>query len=188
MKRLNSIRSFTRRLGAGAVALLFALSATSYAQAQAKKPNILVIFGGDVGQTNISAYSFGVMGYKTPNIDRIAKEGMMFTDYYAEQSCTAGRSTFITGQCTLRTGLSKVGLPAATVGLQAEEFRRIDGHLLRPSRTGGEKIQLGADRREAAVRIAIPSVRSEEGAVREDVEAAGCPGSEVRKLKYENET
>jgi hypothetical protein len=74
MKRLNSIRSFTRRLGAGAVALLFALSATSYAQAQAKKPNILVIFGDDVGQTNISAYSFGVMGYKTPNIDRIAKE------------------------------------------------------------------------------------------------------------------
>jgi arylsulfatase A-like enzyme len=86
-----------------------------------KKPNILVIFGDDVGQTNISAYSFGVMGYKTPNIDRIAKEGMMFTDYYAEQSCTAGRSSFITGQCTLRTGLSKVGIPAATVGLQARD-------------------------------------------------------------------
>jgi len=86
-----------------------------------RKPNILVIFGDDIGQTNISAYSFGVMGYRTPNIDRIAREGMMFTDYYAEQSCTAGRSSFITGQCTLRTGLSKVGLPAATVGLQAQD-------------------------------------------------------------------
>ena len=86
-----------------------------------KKPNILVIFGDDVGQTNISAYSFGLMGYRTPNIDRVAKEGMMFTDYYAEQSCTAGRSSFITGQCTLRTGLSKVGIPGATVGLQARD-------------------------------------------------------------------
>jgi arylsulfatase A-like enzyme len=86
-----------------------------------RKPNILVIFGDDIGQTNVSAYSFGLMGYRTPNIDRIAREGMMFTDYYAEQSCTAGRSTFITGQCTLRTGLSKVGIPAATVGLQARD-------------------------------------------------------------------
>jgi arylsulfatase A-like enzyme len=86
-----------------------------------KKPNILVIFGDDIGQTNISAYSQGVMGYRTPNIDRIAREGMLFTDYYAEQSCTAGRSSFITGQCTLRTGLSKVGMPGATVGLQARD-------------------------------------------------------------------
>ena len=78
-----------------------------------QRPNILVIFGDDIGQTNISAYSFGLMGYKTPNIDRVAREGMMFTDYYAEQSCTAGRSSFITGQCTLRTGLSKVGIPGA---------------------------------------------------------------------------
>src|ERR1700751_2436853 len=83
-----------------------------------KKPNILVIFGDDIGQTNISAYSFGVMGYRTPNIDSLAKEGMMFTDYYAENSCTAGRSTFITGQSCKRTGLSKVGVPGATVGLQ----------------------------------------------------------------------
>jgi arylsulfatase A-like enzyme len=74
-----------------------------------------------IGQSNISAYTHGLMGYKTPNIDRIAKEGMMFTDYYAEQSCTAGRSTFITGQSTLRTGLSKVGIPGATVGLQKED-------------------------------------------------------------------
>ena len=73
-----------------------------------RKPNILVIFGDDIGQTNLSTYSFGLMGYFTPNIDRIANEGMKFTDYYAEQSCTAGRSTFITGQCTLRTGLSKL--------------------------------------------------------------------------------
>lgn len=86
-----------------------------------RKPNILVIFGDDIGQTNISAYSFGLMGYRTPNIDRIAREGLMFTDYYAEQSCTAGRSSFITGQCTLRTGLSKVGLPGATAGLQPRD-------------------------------------------------------------------
>ncbi|MCI0468158.1 MAG: arylsulfatase [Beijerinckiaceae bacterium] len=82
---------------------------------------MLVIFGDDVGITNISAYSMGLMGYHTPNIDRIAKEGMIFTDYYAEQSCTAGRSTFLTGQCTLRTGLSKVGVPGATAGLQARD-------------------------------------------------------------------
>jgi arylsulfatase A-like enzyme len=86
-----------------------------------RKPNILVIFGDDIGQTNVSAYSFGLMGYRTPNIDRIAREGMLFTDYYAEQSCTAGRSSFITGQCTLRTGLSKVGLPGATAGLQPRD-------------------------------------------------------------------
>ncbi|MBI2740465.1 MAG: arylsulfatase [Rhodospirillales bacterium] len=86
-----------------------------------RRPNILVIFGDDIGQSNISAFTFGLMGYKTPNIDRLAREGAMFTDYYAEQSCTAGRSTFITGQCTLRTGLSKVGVPGATVGLQARD-------------------------------------------------------------------
>src|SRR5689334_18747125 len=86
--------------------------------AQARKPNILVIFGDDIGQTNVSAYSLGLMGYRTPNIDRIAREGMIFTDYYAEQSCTAGRSSFITGQCPLRTGLSKVGIPGSPIGLQ----------------------------------------------------------------------
>jgi len=89
--------------------------------APAKKPNILVIFGDDIGQTNVSAYSMGLMGYRTPNIDRIAREGMIFTDYYAEQSCTAGRSSFLTGQATFRTGLSKVGVPGATVGLQKED-------------------------------------------------------------------
>jgi arylsulfatase A-like enzyme len=103
------------------VALMVAFVAVSGASAQQSKPNILVIFGDDIGQTNVSAYSMGLMGYRTPNIDRIAKEGMIFTDYYAEQSCTAGRSTFITGQCTLRTGLSKVGIPGSPVGLQARD-------------------------------------------------------------------
>jgi arylsulfatase A-like enzyme len=87
-----------------------------------KKQNILVIMGDDIGQSDISAYTFGLMGYRTQNIDRIAKEGLMFTDYYAEQSCTAGRSSFITGQSVLRTGLSKVGIPGATVGLQPEDI------------------------------------------------------------------
>jgi len=99
--------------------LAAALAAPSVATAQeSKKPNILVLFGDDVGQSNISVFTRGLMGYRTPNIDRLAAEGMMFTDYYAEQSCTAGRSTFITGQCTYRTGLSKVGLPGADVGLR----------------------------------------------------------------------
>jgi arylsulfatase A-like enzyme len=86
-----------------------------------KKPNILVIFGDDIGITNLSCYSHGMMGYRTPNIDRLAEEGMMFTDSYGEQSCTAGRASFITGQSGFRTGLTKVGVPAATVGLQSED-------------------------------------------------------------------
>jgi len=105
-----------------ALSLVAGFAAPAFAQAAAKKPNILVIFGDDIGQTNVSAYSFGLMGYRTPNIDRIAREGMMFTDYYAEQSCTAGRSAFITGQATLRTGLSKVGLPGAALGLRFEDM------------------------------------------------------------------
>ena len=87
----------------------------------AKKPNILVIWGDDIGRSNVSAYTFGMMGYRTPNIDRIAREGMMFTDYYAEQSSTAGRSSFITGQSVFRTGLSKVGLPGAKEGLSEKD-------------------------------------------------------------------
>jgi arylsulfatase A-like enzyme len=86
-----------------------------------KKPNILIMWGDDIGQSNLSCYSRGMMGYQTPNIDRIAKEGMLFTDYYAEQSCTAGRSAFITGQSVFRTGLSKVGMPGADLGLRAED-------------------------------------------------------------------
>ena len=91
------------------------------ATAQATKPNIVIIWGDDIGQSNVSAYSHGVMGYQTPNIDRVAREGMMFTDAYAEQSCTAGRASFITGQSGLRTGMTKVGLPGATLGLQKED-------------------------------------------------------------------
>jgi arylsulfatase A-like enzyme len=91
------------------------------AKQEQKKPNILVIWGDDIGISNLSCYSDGLMGYRTPNIDRIAKEGMKFTDCYGEQSCTAGRSAFITGQSVFRTGLSKVGMPAAPIGLQAED-------------------------------------------------------------------
>ncbi len=86
-----------------------------------KKPNFLVIWGDDIGYWNLSVYSHGMMGYQTPNIDRVAKEGMLFTDHYAEQSCTAGRSSFITGQSVLRTGLSKVGMPGAELGMQPED-------------------------------------------------------------------
>ncbi|MEX0348598.1 MAG: arylsulfatase [Paracoccaceae bacterium] len=91
------------------------------ALAQGEKPNILVIWGDDIGQSNISAYTMGLMGYQTPNIDRIADEGMIFTDYYGEQSCTAGRSSYIMGQSVFRTGLSKVGLPGAELGMQEED-------------------------------------------------------------------
>tara|TARA_R110002110_G_scaffold70934_19_gene189828 strand:+ start:2905 stop:4410 length:1506 start_codon:yes stop_codon:yes gene_type:complete len=90
-------------------------------QAQTKKPNILVIWGDDIGQSNISAYTMGLVGYRTPNIDRVANEGIIFTDYYSEQSCTAGRSSFITGQSVLRTGLSKVGMPGAKGGINEKD-------------------------------------------------------------------
>jgi arylsulfatase A-like enzyme len=85
------------------------------------KPNILVIWGDDIGIANLSCYSHGLMGYQTPNIDRVAREGMLFTDSYGEQSCTAGRASFITGQSVFRTGLSKVGIPGADIGLRAED-------------------------------------------------------------------
>lgn len=94
------------------------IAAGSYA---ADKPNILVIWGDDIGYSNLSAYNLGMMGFKTPNIDRIAKEGAMFTDYYGENSCTAGRSAFITGQHPVRTGLTKVGVPGADIGLRKED-------------------------------------------------------------------
>ena len=89
--------------------------------AKQSKPNILVIWGDDIGMWNLSCYSRGMMGYQTPNIDRLAQEGMLFTDCYGEQSCTAGRSAFITGQSVFRTGLSKVGLPGAELGMRAED-------------------------------------------------------------------
>src|SRR6187549_3722897 len=86
-----------------------------------KKPNIVILWGDDIGIWNISHFSRGMMGYRTPNIDRIAKEGVTFTDYYSQQSCTAGRACFICGQNPIRTGLTKVGMPGATVGLQKED-------------------------------------------------------------------
>ncbi len=89
--------------------------------AKTDKPNILIIWGDDIGWFNISAYNHGIMGYRTPNIDRIAKEGAMYTDWYGQQSCTAGRAAFITGQSPIRTGLTKVGLPGAKLGLQPED-------------------------------------------------------------------
>ena len=97
------------------------LSALTPLYAADQKPNILVIMGDDIGIFNISAYHQGMMGYNTPNIDRLATEGAQFMTYYAQQSCTAGRSAFITGQLPFRTGLSKVGLPGADLGLRKED-------------------------------------------------------------------
>jgi len=101
--------------------VLTILFASSAAIADDKKPNILVIWGDDIGQFNVSAYNMGMMGYATPNIDRVAKEGALFTDWYGQQSCTAGRAAFITGQSPIRTGLTKVGLPGAPEGMQKED-------------------------------------------------------------------
>ncbi|MFT3731540.1 MAG: arylsulfatase [Hyphomicrobium sp.] len=132
----KDVLPFNRRnlLMSGASLLTLAATGSGSATAQEKapaspapspsaggKPNILVLWGDDIGLANVSCYSHGLMGYQTPNIDSIAKDGMMFLDYYAEQSCTAGRSAFITGQATLRTGLSKVGVPGVKVGLQARD-------------------------------------------------------------------
>ena len=95
------------------IPLVFAIGQASAAQ----KPNILVIWGDDIGVHNISAYNHGIMGYKTPNIDRIAKEGAMFTDFYAQQSCTAGRASFVLGQHPFRTGLLTIGMPGSPHGI-----------------------------------------------------------------------
>ena len=114
---LHLLRSFALLV----VACLASTVAEAQALSQAARPNIVIIWGDDIGQTNVSAYSRGLMGYQTPNIDRVAKEGVMFTDYYGEQSCTAGRAAFITGQSVFRTGLSKVGLPGADLGLRKED-------------------------------------------------------------------
>src|SRR5690242_20291099 len=107
---------FSSYLPAAAAAAILPAAPVS---AQQPKPNILAIMGDDIGYWNISAYNRGMMGYCTPNIDRIANEGAIFTDYYGQQSCTAGRAAFITGQSPLRTGLLKVGLPSAKEGLSA---------------------------------------------------------------------
>jgi arylsulfatase len=109
-----------KRISLSGLIVMLTVTIASDAKAQ-KKPNILIVWGDDIGITNVSAYSMGLMGYQTPNIDRIAKEGLIFTDYYAQQSCTAGRAAFITGQNPFRTGLTKVGLPGADIGLQKED-------------------------------------------------------------------
>ncbi|MGC1707043.1 MAG: arylsulfatase, partial [Pseudolabrys sp.] len=123
---MNRSRNLNRRSNLWVALLAFiasavAVSAPASAQQQMQKPNILVIMGDDIGYWNISAYNRGQMGYRTPNIDRIANEGAIFTDYYGQQSCTAGRAAFITGQSPLRTGLLKVGLPAAKEGLSQKD-------------------------------------------------------------------
>src|SRR5438093_3527286 len=118
MKQPKLLRCWTWGLGAAALALTIVALPVPDARAQVKKPNILIIWGDDIGYWNVSAYNQGMMGYKTPNIDRIAKEGALFTDWYGQQSCTAGRACFITGQSGFRTGLTKVGLPGAPEGLK----------------------------------------------------------------------
>jgi len=124
----RSPTTLTQPLALGTLALLACsapLAAHSgenpHASAAAKQPNVLVIWGDDIGEFNISAYNMGQMGYKTPNIDSIAKQGALFTDWYGQQSCTAGRAAFITGQSPIRTGLTKVGLPGAKEGLTAAD-------------------------------------------------------------------
>src|SRR3954469_9491093 len=114
MMTLRTVRTWALALAGLGLAVVSALPAQAQ---EAKKPNILVIWGDDIGWYNVSAYNLGVMGYKTPNIDRIAREGALFTDWYGQQSCTAGRAAFITGQSPIRTGLTKVGLPGAPEGL-----------------------------------------------------------------------
>jgi len=121
--------SMSRNIWLGLLASLASVMVAS-AQQQQQKPNILVIMGDDIGYWNISAYNRGMMGYRTPNIDRIAKEGAIFTDLYAQQSCTAGRAAFITGQSCFRTGLLKVGLPGAKEGLSEKDPTLAD--LLKP--------------------------------------------------------
>ena len=107
MATQNKLKKLVLGLG------LIAASSAAIATTDTSKPNILAIWGDDIGTFNISAYNRGMMGYKTPNIDRIANEGILFTDSYGDQSCTAGRAGFITGQHPMRTGLTKVGLPGA---------------------------------------------------------------------------
>ena len=121
--RSSRVAHVLRALVVATTVLVPALVTTDSALAQEarKKPNILVIWGDDIGQFNVSAHNMGMMGYRTPNIDSIAREGAMFTDWYGQQSCTAGRAAFVTGQSPIRTGLTKVGLPGAPEGMQKED-------------------------------------------------------------------
>jgi arylsulfatase len=116
--RSKTMTDKTRSLFALLLCGLCLSAGTAYA---ARQPNIVVIWGDDTGRSNISKYTHGLMGYRTPNIDRIADEGMFFTDYYTENSCTAGRAAFIQGQAVFRTGNSKVGLPGAHQGIDAKD-------------------------------------------------------------------
>jgi len=120
-RRLNLTTGLSAHWGATALLLGLAALGLAAPASAAEKPNILVVWGDDVGQSNISTYTHGLVGYKTPNIDRIASEGITFTDYYAEQSCTAGRASFIMGQSVFRSGLSKVGLPGAKEGMSEKD-------------------------------------------------------------------
>lgn len=119
-RKQNTSFTIKKRLASVVIGVFLATVMSSNAYA-VDKPNIVIIWGDDIGQSNLSAYSKGMMGYQTPNIDSVANQGMIFTDYYAEQSCTAGRSAFITGQSVFRTGLSKVGLPGAELGMRKED-------------------------------------------------------------------
>ena len=119
---LGSSALVAATMTSGALAQTQKAAPTPAATPSGRKPNILMIMADDIGWFNVSAYNLGVMGYRTPNIDRIAKEGALFTDWYGEQSCTAGRAAFITGQSPIRTGLTKVGLPGADIGLHAEDM------------------------------------------------------------------
>ncbi len=119
---MRAINLSARCLGVALfTALLWSLPETLAAQTDSKKPNILVVWGDDIGGFNLSIYNMGMMGYKTPNIDSIGRDGAVFTDWYGQQSCTAGRAAFITGQSPIRTGLTKVGLPGAPEGMQKED-------------------------------------------------------------------
>jgi arylsulfatase A-like enzyme len=124
-KRNSKRRKFMKHIGrimlvVAAFFVVLGMVASPRASAQAKKPNILVIMGDDIGITNIGAYSLGMMAGKTPNLDKLAKEGMLFTDYYAEASCTAGRANFIMGELPIRTGMTTVGQAGAPIGIPAE--------------------------------------------------------------------
>src|SRR5262245_8365690 len=118
MKKTRQLVCWMRHFKTAALATTSLLLVATHGQAQDKKPNILVIWGDDIGLWNISFNSRGMMGYKTPNIDRLAKEGVSFTDYYGQQSCTAGRAAFISGSVPVRSGMTKVGLPGAKEGWQ----------------------------------------------------------------------
>src|SRR5262245_51740084 len=118
LKTSKTTSGLTRGVGDAAVVLLFMSPAMPVVQAADNKPRILIIWGEDIGTWNISFNNRGMMGYKTPNIDRLAKEGVSFTDYYGQQSCTAGRAAFIGGNVPVRTGMTKVGLPGAKEGWQ----------------------------------------------------------------------